>query len=114
MPKSFLKEKAKQCHFHQECEDLMARGVTGTGVGFDAAAAGKIGGRWTNPSEAEQRLAVLQVGPSCRLSSFYLCSQTFPGQSPIAAFALHHWIFTCQVKPHLIFSFLAVPLLRVS
>ncbi len=39
----------------------MARGVTGTGVGFDAAAAGRVGGRWRNPSEAEQRLAIFQV-----------------------------------------------------
>lgn len=41
----------------------MARGVYGTGAGFDAAAAGKVGGRWKNPSEAERRLAILQVCP---------------------------------------------------
>lgn len=39
----------------------MARGVGGTGAGFDAAASGKIGGRWRNPSEAEKRLAILKV-----------------------------------------------------
>jgi hypothetical protein len=29
-----------------ECEDFMARGITGTGAGFDARAAGKVGGRF--------------------------------------------------------------------
>jgi hypothetical protein len=48
----------------QECEDLMARGLVGTGAGFDAPAAGKIGGRWRNPSPAESRNIMLKVNPS--------------------------------------------------
>ena len=51
----------------QECEDFMTRGIAGSGAGFDAAAAGKIGGRWKNPSDAERRLMILKV--SCLAAS---------------------------------------------
>ena len=64
----------------QECEDLMARGVSGTGSGFDAPAAGKVGGRFVGRADdvpahrlrelgaqaAEARLrrqAVMPAGP---------------------------------------------------
>ena len=39
----------------------MARGIKGSGQGFDAPAAGKVGGRWHNPTQAEARLAALKV-----------------------------------------------------
>ena len=45
----------------QECEDLMNRGIAGTGEGFDAPAAGKAGGRFHNPSSAELRSSMLKV-----------------------------------------------------
>ena len=48
----------------------MDRGITGTGAGFDAAAAGKIGGRWKNPTEAEKRLAILKVRKESVLLKF--------------------------------------------
>ena len=45
----------------QECEELMDKGISGSGTGFDAPAAGKLGGRWHNPSEAELRDAMRKV-----------------------------------------------------
>lgn len=64
----------------QECDDLIARGISGTGAGFDAPSAGKVGGRFTGRADdvpphrlrelalqaAEARLkrqAVMPVGP---------------------------------------------------
>jgi hypothetical protein len=34
-----------------ECEELMAKGIGGTGAGFDAPSAGKVGGRFIGPSD---------------------------------------------------------------
>ncbi len=45
----------------QETEELMDCGIAGTGEGFDARSAGKIGGRWCNPSQSELRSAMLAV-----------------------------------------------------
>ena len=40
----------------------MNRGVAGTGEGFDAPAAGKVGSRfWNNPSSAELRSSIFRV-----------------------------------------------------
>ena len=48
----------------QECEDLMARGIGGTGEGFDAPSQGRLGGRGFgahNASPSNLRAAMLKV-----------------------------------------------------
>lgn len=45
----------------QECEELTARGISGTGVGFDAPAAGKAGGRFEGRGLSAQRLRELAL-----------------------------------------------------
>jgi hypothetical protein len=51
----------------QECEDDMNRGISGTGSGFDAASAGRLGGRGPvavhNPDPRNLRQAALKVVP---------------------------------------------------
>lgn len=46
-----------------ECEELMAKGITGTGEGFDAPSCGKLGGRTFahNPPEHVRRKAALRA-----------------------------------------------------
>lgn len=50
----------------------MDKGIVGTGEGFDAASAGKVGGRWCNPSQAELKSVMLKVWepPICRPMHF--------------------------------------------
>lgn len=47
----------------EECEELMARGISGTGDGFDAPSCGKLGGRTTvhNPPEHMRRATALRA-----------------------------------------------------
>ena len=45
----------------QECDELIAKGVSGSGTGFDAPAAGKAGGRFVGrelPSHQLRELAI--------------------------------------------------------
>jgi len=44
----------------------MAKGIVGTGEGFDRTAAGKLGGRWHNPSPAERQSLIRKVQRSPR------------------------------------------------
>jgi hypothetical protein len=48
-----------------ECEELMAKGIGGTGAGFDAPSAGKVGGRFIGPSDQltsfDRRTAALKA-----------------------------------------------------
>ena len=49
----------------QELEDFMAKGITGTGEGFDAPSVGRLGGSGFgahNPSPTELRSKMVQVG----------------------------------------------------
>ena len=48
----------------QELEDYMAKGITGTGKGFDAPSVGRLGGSGFgahNPSPSELRSKMVQV-----------------------------------------------------
>lgn len=50
----------------QELEDFMAKGITGTGEGFDAPSAGRLGGSGFgahNVSRTELRGKMVQVRP---------------------------------------------------
>ena len=61
----------------QECEDLMARGVSGTGQGFDAPSSGRLGAGGFgghNPSPAELRGKMLQVSKHARLLHLRVCA----------------------------------------
>ena len=51
------------CPGLQECDDLIARGISGTGAGFDAPSAGKVGGRFTGRADevAPHRLRELAL-----------------------------------------------------
>ena len=49
----------------QECDDFRARGIVGTGAGFDAASAGRIGGAGFgahNPDPSQLREKMLKAG----------------------------------------------------
>lgn len=49
----------------QELEEYMAKGITGTGEGFDAPSVGRLGGSGLgahNPSPTELRSKIVQVG----------------------------------------------------
>ena len=60
-----------RAHTLQECYDFMTRGIVGTGEGFDAPSAGKVGGRWPNSSTAEGPLVMLQAfSLSCSCGNF--------------------------------------------
>ena len=50
-----------RAHTLQECYAFKARGIVGTGEGFDAPSAGKVGGRWPNSSIVEGPLVMLQA-----------------------------------------------------
>ena len=54
-------ERFKIANALQECEDFMAQGIVGTGEGFDVPAAGKVGGRYRNPSAAERHSIMLKA-----------------------------------------------------
>lgn len=47
----------------EECEDDMSKGISGSGTGFDAKSAGKVGGRLRhhNPPEADLRRVMLDA-----------------------------------------------------
>jgi hypothetical protein len=47
----------------EECEDDMSKGISGSGTGFDAKSAGRLGGRLRqhNPPEAELRRVMLDA-----------------------------------------------------
>ena len=73
-------DKAMFCHalriWHvwsllQECDELMVRGIGGTGEGFDAPSAGRLGGRGFgthNDSPAALRSAMVKVPHPLKLS----------------------------------------------
>ena len=56
----------------QECEGFMARGIVGTGQGFDAPPAGRVGAKGFgghNPNPAELRQVIIKVRAKARHSS---------------------------------------------
>ena len=53
----------------QELEDFMAKGITGSGQGFDAPSMGRLGGKGHNPSSTELRNKLVQVNTFCHLTS---------------------------------------------
>eukprot|EP00238_Polyblepharides_amylifera_P000288 CAMPEP_0196573552 /NCGR_PEP_ID=MMETSP1081-20130531/3438_1 /TAXON_ID=36882 /ORGANISM="Pyramimonas amylifera, Strain CCMP720" /LENGTH=461 /DNA_ID=CAMNT_0041891299 /DNA_START=29 /DNA_END=1418 /DNA_ORIENTATION=- len=50
----------------EECESLMARGVTGTGQGFDAPSAGRLGGRAWEHNPPEEKMKQIQLEASLK------------------------------------------------
>lgn len=60
-----------ECHLVQECEGFMAKGITGSGAGFDAPSMGRLGGRGPvpthNPPAHQLKSAALKV-PSPKLA----------------------------------------------
>ena len=77
----------------QELEDFMAKGITGTGEGFDARSVGRLGGSGFgahNPSPTELRSKMVQV----RSNSFQLLVRL--SHSAWAA-ALPHSALTCTL-----------------